>query len=120
MSDEAKEVRPRRPRRLKAREAPPVLAKGTRVCERIRIDHVTYERTYVPCGVRCRVCSRTSPEFDPERPGHGPYWYARYPKADGTQGRRYCGAVLRFAGKPFRKQPGTYEEIGEPDAGGGE
>lgn len=88
------EKKKRKARRLKAATGPPIIPGEGMVCQRVKIDGTTYELTYIKCGPRCRVCAAGSPDFDPGRPGHGPYWYARYRKVDGGQGRRYIGRSL--------------------------
>lgn len=90
--DEGKKKR--RPRRLKVATGPPMIPGEGMVCQRVKIDGTTFELTYIKCGPRCRVCAPGSGDFDPGRPGHGPYWYARFRKADGGQGRRYIGRSL--------------------------
>lgn len=57
---------------------------------------VSYERVYVKCGKRCRRCDRESPEYDSERPGHGPYWYAVLRNSKGDVVRRYIGRNLKM------------------------
>jgi hypothetical protein len=83
-----------RKRKLAANEGPQSEAPDVCTVQRIQIDQASYELRYVKCGARCSRCAKGGEHYDPMRPGHGPYWYRHYRKANGQSGRRYIGKQL--------------------------
>lgn len=67
------------------------------VVQRLQIGGTVYVQQYVRCGKACEVCMRGGREFEPDRPGHGPYWYATWTK-EGRMHRRYVGVALSVRG----------------------
>jgi len=84
----------KRSRALRPLEGPPTEREGIAVVRTVQIDGATYEQRYTPCGPGCNRCRREGSAFDPRRPGHGPYWYRMFRRADGQSGRRYIGKRL--------------------------
>jgi hypothetical protein len=84
-----------RERQLKQDSSRPrVGPKGGMVVQKVRVGQTTYVQTYIRCGPRCARCRIGGRAWDPDRPGHGPYWYAWIPREGKPPIRRYCGADL--------------------------
>lgn len=99
-----------RARRLQSNASePPVGREGGLEVQRITVGRTRYVLTYTRCGPRCTRCSIGGRNWDPDRPGHGPYWYALVEREGRAPIRRYCGrdleAYLRGDG-PERKGRG--------------
>lgn len=79
---------------------------GGRVAERAVINGVTYVLTYIVCGPRCSRCTIGGANHDPDRPGHGPYWYMWVTRRDGRPIRKYVGRDLEayLAAKAQKKE----------------
>lgn len=75
----------------------PAVRARSRLVQEIVVDGARYEQVYVSCGKKCSVCDTDSHLFDPERPGHGPYWY-RVLRVNGRKVRRYMGRELLKGG----------------------
>lgn len=85
-------------KRLKQKMGPPV--KTGMECQSITTGQGRYVQRYARCGVGCSVCREGGPNYDPTRPGHGPYWYFER-VVNGKRVRRYCygGAMPRGFGE---------------------
>lgn len=88
----------RRRRTLTKSDGPMVKSMGTLEVQTITVDGRTYCQRYVRCGRGCARCDTASPQFDAERPGHGPYWYRIVKGKDGQTVRRYLGKRLPVEG----------------------
>jgi len=64
------------------------------VVDRLRDGRKVFELKYVPCGAGCSRCRFGNPNFDPDRPGHGPYWYQIRLGSDGRKRREYIGRSI--------------------------
>lgn len=83
------------PRRLqKNTDGPMVGPRGGKEVQRITIGKGRYVQTYTTCGNRCSRCTPGGRNYDPDRPGHGPYWYRVVENSKGNTIRRYCGRDL--------------------------
>lgn len=94
----AQEPRKRRRRRLTPAEGPMVKSVGTLEVRTVDLDGRVYCQRYVRCGKGCARCDGDSDQFDPERPGHGPYWYRIVRGGQGRTIRRYVGKTLPVEG----------------------
>lgn len=74
----------------------PQVAPGTVVVQSFVQGIYKYEQRYQRCGTGCSVCMNGGVNFDPTRPGHGPYWYRSY-KKEGKTFRKYMGKELDLA-----------------------
>lgn len=67
---------------------------GSRLVQSIRDGGALFELSYVKCGKRPCKCNSDHPDYDQDRPGHGPYWYRVIMTQDGRKVRRYIGKTL--------------------------
>ena len=82
-SEEAYQAKPRVPRT------------GGRIVQRIHVDGKAFELQYVKCGkAGCARCTIGGVRYDPDRPGHGPYWYRIIRNSHGQLIRKYVGKEL--------------------------
>jgi len=75
-----------------ARAGRPMVISG-HCAQRVVVDGLQYELVYVKCGKGCSMCKPGTPNFDGDRPGHGPYWYCTRHTARGRR-RSYIGVEL--------------------------
>jgi hypothetical protein len=75
---------------------------GSNVIARFQDGIYVYEQAYRRCGKGCSVCRSGGANFEPRRPGHGPYWYRLY-KKDGKTFRKYIGRVLNSTTKALKE-----------------
>jgi hypothetical protein len=87
----------RRGRARKQGHRPRVMHRGCCEVQRVLIHGRTYVQRYNTCGKRVCHCRRECPGHDPDRPGHGPYWYRELIRGGKTV-RRYLGSELRVEG----------------------
>lgn len=80
-------------------ERRPRVEPGQKVVQTMRDGAYEYVQEYVRCGKNCETCRRGGKNFDPERPGHGPYWYVRITLKNGRIITRYVGKHLRTGGE---------------------
>jgi len=101
-----------RERRLKQDPSRPKVPRtGGLVVQRLKVGGTTYVQQYIRCGPRCSRCTVGGRAYDPDRPGHGPYWYAWIPRPEKPPIRRYCGADLEayLAGERSRAKAARTE-----------
>ena len=97
-------IKRRRGRKRKTSDRPRVLVRGQPEVQRTSIDGNTYVQRYNTCGKPNCHCRRECDGHDPDRPGHGPYWYFER-VIKGKTVRRYIGTKLRIGGQRDETNP---------------
>lgn len=77
---------------LSPRGMPVMNGKGC-IVQEVRQGARRFVQKYVRCGKRCSVCNPDGANYDPLRPGHGPYWYLEVTK-NGKTFRKNIGREL--------------------------